>query len=123
MRLVSVLDDGLRTGLVVGDEVVDLTDPLIGFPGWMPTLLALGDDARDALARAPSTAARRLALVEAQLTAPVPRPPSFLAIARNYIDHIKELGQERPDIQTWFSKQPTCVIGPGAAIEVPEKVA
>ncbi len=119
VRLVSVLDDGLRTGLVVGDEVVDLTGPLIGLPGSMPALLALGDDAGDALARAPSTAARRLALAEAQLTAPVPHPPSFLAIARNYVAHIKELGHERPEFQTWFSKQPTCVIGPGAAIEVP----
>jgi 2-keto-4-pentenoate hydratase/2-oxohepta-3-ene-1,7-dioic acid hydratase in catechol pathway len=51
--------------------------------------------------------------------APVPRPPSFLAIARNYAAHITELGHERPEFQTWFSKQPTCVIGPGAAIEVP----
>ena len=49
----------------------------------------------------------------------VPRPPSFLAIARNYDAHVRELGHERPEYQTWFSKQPTCVIGPGAAIEMP----
>ena len=114
-----MLDDGLRTGLVVGDEVVDLTDPLIGLPGSMPALLALGDDGGEALARAPSTAARRQGLAEAHLTAPVPHPPSFLAIARNYDAHVKELGHERPEFQTWFSKQPTCVIGPGVAIEVP----
>ena len=58
-------------------------------------------------------------LGRARLVAPVPRPPSFLAIARNYDAHIRELGHERPEFQTWFSKQPTCVIGPGAAIEVP----
>ena len=46
-------------------------------------------------------------------------PPSFLAIARNYGAHIAELGHERPEFQTWFSKQPTCVVGPGEAIEVP----
>jgi 2-keto-4-pentenoate hydratase/2-oxohepta-3-ene-1,7-dioic acid hydratase in catechol pathway len=56
---------------------------------------------------------------EAHLVAPVSRPPSFLAIARNYAAHIQELGHERPEFQTWFSKQPTCVIGPGEAIEVP----
>jgi 2-keto-4-pentenoate hydratase/2-oxohepta-3-ene-1,7-dioic acid hydratase in catechol pathway len=55
----------------------------------------------------------------APLVAPVPRPPSFLAIARNYGAHINELGHERPEFQTWFSKQPTCVIGPGESIEVP----
>jgi 2-keto-4-pentenoate hydratase/2-oxohepta-3-ene-1,7-dioic acid hydratase in catechol pathway len=42
-----------------------------------------------------------------------------VAIARNYDAHIRELGHERPEFQTWFTKQPTCVIGPGAAIEVP----
>jgi 2-keto-4-pentenoate hydratase/2-oxohepta-3-ene-1,7-dioic acid hydratase in catechol pathway len=112
-------DDGLRTGLVVEDEIIDLTDPLIGLPGEMAGLLALGEDATDALRRAATTAARRRPLAGAPLTAPVAHPPSFLAIARNYDDHVRELGHERPKDQTWFSKQPTCVIGPGQAIEVP----
>jgi 2-keto-4-pentenoate hydratase/2-oxohepta-3-ene-1,7-dioic acid hydratase in catechol pathway len=111
--------DPVRTGLVVGDEVVDLTDPAVGLPAGMVELLSLGDASGDALARAPSTGARRLPLAGARLMAPVPRPPSFLAIARNYDAHIRELGHERPEYQTWFSKQPTCVIGPGAPIEVP----
>jgi 2-keto-4-pentenoate hydratase/2-oxohepta-3-ene-1,7-dioic acid hydratase in catechol pathway len=112
--------DGIpRTGLVVGDEIVDLTDPAVGLPGEMVALLALGGDAGEAVQRSPASGARRLALEGAPLTAPVPRPPSFLAIGRNYAAHITELGHERPEFQTWFSKQPTCVIGPGAAIEVP----
>ena len=105
---------------MVGDEVVDLTDPAVGLPGDMVALLALGGDARDALAagaRPPGPGG--CPWDEARLMAPVPRPPSFLAIARNYDAHIGELGHERPEFQTWFSKQPTCVIGPGAAIEVP----
>ncbi len=119
MRLVSMFDGTLRTGVVVGDEIVDLTDPAIGLPGDMVALLALGQDGFDTLARAPSSRARRVAGAEAHLTAPVPHPPSFLAIARNYGAHITELGHERPEFQTWFSKQPTCVVGPGEAIEVP----
>ncbi|MGH9079539.1 MAG: fumarylacetoacetate hydrolase family protein [Acidimicrobiales bacterium] len=63
MRLVSIRDEGIRTGLVVGDEIVDLTDPAIGFPGDMPALLALDDVARDVLARAPAMPARRLPVV------------------------------------------------------------
>jgi 2-keto-4-pentenoate hydratase/2-oxohepta-3-ene-1,7-dioic acid hydratase in catechol pathway len=113
------MEDGPRTGLVVGDEIVDLTDPLVGLPASMVALLALGGDAGDRVSRAPTTGARRIPWDEARLMAPIPRPPSFLAIARNYDDHIRELGGERPEYQTWFSKQPTCVIGPGAAIEVP----
>lgn len=114
-----MLGDGLRTGLVIGDEVLDLTDDPIGLPGSMTALLAMGEDLGDALRRAPTTGARRLPMSGARLAAPVPRPPSFLAIARNYDAHVKELGHERPEFQTWFSKQPTCVIGPGAPIEVP----
>jgi 2-keto-4-pentenoate hydratase/2-oxohepta-3-ene-1,7-dioic acid hydratase in catechol pathway len=120
VRLVSMVDDEVRTGLVIGHEIIDLTDPLIGLPGSMVALLALGDDARGVLVRAHGTGARRLSMSEARLTAPVPHPPSFLAIARNYDAHVKELGQERPEFQTWFSKQPSCVIGPGAAIQVPQ---
>ena len=119
MRLVSFGDVTIHTGLVVGDEVVDLTDPAIGLPAGMVALLSLGDDADAALASAPSTGARRVPLEQARLVAPVPRPPSFLAIARNYDAHVRELGHERPGHQTWFSKQPTCVIGPGVPICVP----
>lgn len=119
VRLVSIFDDRVRTGLVEGDEIVDLTDPAIGLPGDMVALLTLGPDAADPLRRAATTGARRLPMASTLLLAPVPRPPSFLAIARNYDAHIRELGNERPECQTWFSKQPTCVIGPGAAIEVP----
>ncbi len=119
MRLVSMLDGTPRTGLVVGEEIVDLTDPVIGLPGDMVALLALGRDAQDALRTAPTGRARRVAVGEVELTAPVRHPPSFLAIARNYGAHIAELGHDRPEFQTWFSKQPTCVVGPGQAIEIP----
>ncbi len=114
-----MFDGSLRTGLVVDHEIVDLTDPLIGLPGDMVALLALGEDGLAAAGRAPSSAARRTPVSDARLLAPVPHPPSFLAIARNYDAHISELGHERPEFQTWFSKQPTCVIGPGEPIEVP----
>src|SRR5271163_1691783 len=107
MVLVSFLDEGPRTGLVVGDEIVDLTDPVIGLPGDMIALLVLGADGGEGLARAPASGARRLAVGAAPLGAPVGHPPSFLAIARNYGAHIEELGSERPEFQTWFSKQPT----------------
>ena len=120
MRLVTLLEDGRRvSGLVVGDEVVDLTDPEVGLPAGLADVLALGDDARSALERAPRTSARRVALDGARLGAPVHRPPAFLGIARNYEDHIAELGVERPAQQTWFAKLSTCVVGTGDAIEVP----
>ena len=120
MRLVNLLEDGRsRAGLVVGEEVVDLTDPAVGLPGSLVELLALGDDARPALERAPGSTARRVPLAVARLGAPVPRPPAFLGIARNYADHIAEMGVDRPAHQTWFAKLSSCVVGPGDPVEVP----
>ena len=143
MRLVSFLAAGrVRTGVVdpVTDEVVDLTSPGVGLPGEMPRLLELGADGLEAAARAlglgrglglgpgpgpgpgpggGTSSVERHPLDGITLLAPVPRPPSFLAIAKNYAAHIRELDHEAPAHQTWFSKQPTCVVGTGVAIEVP----
>ncbi len=120
MRLVTFWDDGMvRTGVVVGEEIVDLTAPEVGLPGDMVQLLALGPEGSARVAGAVQTRAARVPLVGARVLAPVPKPPSFLAIAKNYDAHVQELGHERPQHQMWFAKQPTCVIGPGAAIEVP----
>jgi 2-keto-4-pentenoate hydratase/2-oxohepta-3-ene-1,7-dioic acid hydratase in catechol pathway len=120
VRLVTLLEDERSSaGLVIGDEVVDLSDQVLGLPPSVVGVLALGDDARRALERAPASAARRVPLATVRLGAPVPRPPAFLGIARNYEDHIAEMGVDRPTNQTWFSKLSTCAIGPGHPIEVP----
>lgn len=108
-----------RTGVVVGDEVVDLTDPEVGLPGDMVELLADGEGAMARAEAAPQGAARRLALSDVRLLAPVPRPPAVLAIGMNYPAHVAEFGREPPEHQVWFNKQRTCVIGPGATVEIP----
>jgi 2-keto-4-pentenoate hydratase/2-oxohepta-3-ene-1,7-dioic acid hydratase in catechol pathway len=110
---------GTRTGLVAGDEVVDLTDAAVGLPADMAGLLALGAEGTAAARRAPSSAARRFALPTCTLLAPVPVPPKVLAIAMNYRSHVAELGRDEPEHQYWFNKQRTCVVGPGAPIVLP----
>jgi 2-keto-4-pentenoate hydratase/2-oxohepta-3-ene-1,7-dioic acid hydratase in catechol pathway len=57
-------------------------------------------------------------LSEVELLAPA-RPRKYLAIALNYADHIAESGMEAPEVPTFFNKQATCVVGPGAAIHMP----
>jgi 2-keto-4-pentenoate hydratase/2-oxohepta-3-ene-1,7-dioic acid hydratase in catechol pathway len=108
----------VRTGVVVGDEIVDLTSRGIALPGDMPELLQGGsgaiERALDAVKGGP-----RLALSSVRLLAPVPRPAKVLAIGMNYLDHIAELGREQPEYQYWFNKQRTCVVGPGAPVVVP----
>ena len=43
-----------RPGLIVGDEIVDLSDPAAGLPSDMAQLLALGPEGLDRARQAPS---------------------------------------------------------------------
>ena len=108
-----------RPGLVVGDEVVDLSDPAVGLPPDMAELLALGHVALDRAREAPSGRAARHPLGSVRRHAPVPRPPAILAIGMNYRAHVAEMGREPPEYQYWFNKQRTSIAGPGDAIVLP----
>jgi 2-keto-4-pentenoate hydratase/2-oxohepta-3-ene-1,7-dioic acid hydratase in catechol pathway len=118
MRLVSFLADGrVTTGLVVGEEIVDLV--AAGLPAAMDELLAGGEQALAAVRRAGASKAPRFPRANVALLAPLPRPPAVLAIGLNYKDHIAETGREQPSVPVVFNKQRTAVIGPGAPILVP----
>jgi 2-keto-4-pentenoate hydratase/2-oxohepta-3-ene-1,7-dioic acid hydratase in catechol pathway len=123
MRLVSFVaraePSALRTGVVVDDQVVDLTDPSVALPGDMTDFLVAGPAALERAQAAPSSSARRLDLDLVELRPPVPRPAKVLGIGLNYAAHVAETGASRPEHQVWFNKQRTCVIGPGEAIEIP----
>ena len=108
--------DGPHMGTVTGDEVVDVSAARPDLPRDMAALLALGPDALDAVGAVDGP---RLALSDIRLTAPVPRPPKFLAIGLNYAAHVAESGTPKPDVQLWFNKQSSCVIGPGEPIHIP----
>ena len=121
MRLVSFsMSSGpIRPGLVLGDEVVDLSDPAVGLPPAMGALLALGPPGMDTARAAPTTKAARHARAEVTLHAPVPDPPNILAIGMNYRAHVAEMGREPPEWQYWFNKQRTAIAGPGDPIVLP----
>jgi 2-keto-4-pentenoate hydratase/2-oxohepta-3-ene-1,7-dioic acid hydratase in catechol pathway len=130
MRLISFTDDPgpgtadepsawPRPGLVVGDEVVDLSDPAVGLPVDMAELLSLGPAALDRAREAPSGRAARHPLASVRRHAPVPQPPAILAIGMNYGAHVAEMGREPPEYQYWFNKQRTSISGPGDPIVLP----
>jgi 2-keto-4-pentenoate hydratase/2-oxohepta-3-ene-1,7-dioic acid hydratase in catechol pathway len=121
VRLVSFsLTGGVpRPGLVVGDEVVDLSDPATGLPSTMRELLALGPDGLEAAGAAVAGGAARHALAGVRRHAPVPDPPAILAIGMNYRAHVAEMGREPPEWQYWFNKQRTSIAGPGDDIVLP----
>ena len=58
---------------------------------------------------------------EVRLRAPVPDPPTLLAIGANYRAHIMEGGGKIPEYPTVFSKH-GLIIGPEEAIVIPEAV-
>src|SRR5581483_3765327 len=108
MKLISFIEpDGTHVGIVDGDSVVD-----VGVADMATFLAETGRGWQ-------TVQGRKLDLEAVRLTAPVPRPPKFLAIGLNYAAHVAESGMKKPEVQLWFNKQSTCVVGPGDAIHIP----
>jgi 2-keto-4-pentenoate hydratase/2-oxohepta-3-ene-1,7-dioic acid hydratase in catechol pathway len=108
-----------RSGLVVDDEIVDLSDPAVGLPADLAELVSLGPDALDRARLAPSGQAARYPIDSVRRLAPIPHPPAILAIGMNYRGHVAEMGREPPEYQYWFNKQRTSIAGPGDPIVLP----
>ena len=119
MKLITFTEQNqTRVGAVVDNAVIDgLGNPAI--PDTMIEFLSAGTQALQAMQQLIDSGEHRLALADVHLHAPVPRPPKYLAIALNYADHIAETGKAKPEYPTFFTKQSTCVIGAGAAIQMP----
>jgi 2-keto-4-pentenoate hydratase/2-oxohepta-3-ene-1,7-dioic acid hydratase in catechol pathway len=108
-----------RPGLVVGEEILDLSDAATGLPSTMAALLSLGPEGLEGARAAVTGPAPRHHLATVRRHAPVPDPPAILAIGMNYRAHVAEMGREPPEWQYWFNKQRTAIAGPGDPIVVP----
>ena len=119
MKIARFTEGGrTRLGIVATgtDEIIDIGTADPSLPTDVGALLAA--DGLGGLRLLTATAAR-LSLSSVQLEAPIAQPPTFLAIGLNYADHVAESGMAKPAAPVVFNKQSTCVIGPGAGIEVP----
>jgi 2-keto-4-pentenoate hydratase/2-oxohepta-3-ene-1,7-dioic acid hydratase in catechol pathway len=139
MRL-AVLE-GLRLGVLTGDEVADVTgalpwqhdpDPLTA--GWWRRLCRDFELVRPALAAAAADpASPRIPLDEARLLAPAVNPSKIVAAASNYAAHVAEMHevQERTlgAVEPWmmefdvFLKAPSSITGPRDDIRLPPEEA
>ena len=137
MRLVTYrasIESAASLGFIDGDDVVDVE--LLGeagdidLPDSMLDLIDLGRPALDALRdlanehRPHWPVGTSLPLANIRLLAPIPRPrKNIFGIGLNYADHVAEgmrsldVAKDLPKQPVIFSKPPTCVIGPGDAIE------
>jgi 2-keto-4-pentenoate hydratase/2-oxohepta-3-ene-1,7-dioic acid hydratase in catechol pathway len=54
---------------------------------------------------------------KARFLAPIPRPrKNIVCLGRNYAEHARESGGEVPRVPIFFTKPPTCVVGPGMPV-------
>jgi 2-keto-4-pentenoate hydratase/2-oxohepta-3-ene-1,7-dioic acid hydratase in catechol pathway len=119
MKLATFTDNNeTRIGVVVGDEVADLSRAAPELPREMVAFLAAGPSALQAAAQA-TEGAPRIPLADVELQAPIRRPPKFIGIGLNYADHVAESGLETPKFPTIFNKQSTCVVGPRDPVHIP----
>lgn len=120
MKLVTfTYNNETRVGSVVGDFVIDGKNNT-KIPATMLEFLSAGPSALDAMRQQIDSGNDRIALDQVKLLAPVPRPGKYLGISLNYADHIEETGRDKPEYPSFFTKQGTCVIGPGEAIHRPK---
>ena len=120
MKLVTLIHNGhTQIGAVV-DDCVAIATGHIEHANDMITFLASGEAGLTAMQALIASGQHRVKSTDVLLLAPVPRPGKFLGIGLNYADHISETGRDKPEYPTFFTKQSTCVIGPGAAIHCPK---
>jgi 2-keto-4-pentenoate hydratase/2-oxohepta-3-ene-1,7-dioic acid hydratase in catechol pathway len=126
----------ISPGVLHGEHhIVDLGSAeaaRLQIPGESLAAVIAGGTPIQAAVRALLAAAPRgtlLAIDEVELLAPIPRPAkNVFCVGRNYVDHVKEgvsagiPGAGLPQVPQFFSKPPTAVIGPGAAIRIGPQV-
>jgi 2-keto-4-pentenoate hydratase/2-oxohepta-3-ene-1,7-dioic acid hydratase in catechol pathway len=117
MRLCRfTLGGDAKLGAVLDGRVADLSEAALDLPAEPARALeaAGGRERLEELAEA----AESHPLDDIRLLSPA-RPRKYLAIALNYADHIAESGMEPPEVPTFFNKQASCVVGPGAGVHKP----
>jgi 2-keto-4-pentenoate hydratase/2-oxohepta-3-ene-1,7-dioic acid hydratase in catechol pathway len=120
MKLARFTHEGAtRVGVVLGEEIVDLSQAASDLPRGMIGLLQGGPGALEKAREAAERGGFRIPLSNVRLEAPVGRPPKFLAIGLNYADHVAETGMKEPEFPIFFNKQSTCVTGPYDPIHIP----
>lgn len=134
MRLLTYASPrGARLGALMDGAVFDLADEaealgLPPLPSDMLTFIEAGDgalrDARTTLDAAREARRGGTPLERVHLLAPIPRPrKNVMCVGLNYAEHARESqsvsGPNLPEVPVFFTKAPTCVIGPEAPIPYP----
>src|SRR3954451_3149118 len=105
-----------RLSLITEGRALDVESASGGRFGSDPQLVYEGWDAFANWAASADLAAAEP--YDAPLAPPVPRPRQVFALGLNYALHAREAGFELPPMPLVFTKFPSCIVGPGATVEV-----
>jgi len=130
MKLITYLHNQLiRPGILIEDSIIDIQSAWGGSnpPGSVKEILERGPACLAKLGELAKSSEGAIALSSVRLLAPIPRPGKVLALAGNYVEHIKEAGlklglSDSPRLTTVprpFLMPATAVIGPGDEIPWP----
>lgn len=98
-----------EAGFAAGVDLPRRTVDLLGTRRWRDRVDLVTDHARET----GEGTHERDALERA---APVTGPQKVVAVGLNYVEHIEESGNERPDEPVLFAKYPSAITGPGDPI-------
>lgn len=119
MKLASIVhEQQTRIALVLGDNFIDVARHLPDAPTSLIEIITrwgeLGPKLKVLEAATPDGR-----LADVTLDAPIRRPGKIFAIGLNYADHCEEAGMALPTEQIWFTKAPSAINPPYAAVEIP----
>jgi acylpyruvate hydrolase len=108
-------NEGLRLGVVEGEQVVDLQAVDAGAPADLGEWLRRGNGdlgpLKSLAARAPASARRPLKGLKYAL--PVARPGKIICLGQNYLEHVKEQAQTVSKFPTIFMRCQTSLLAHG----------
>lgn len=116
MKLVTFrgVDGSAKPGLLQDDSIFDLASA-----GFSDAVDAIRQGAEALRRAAEAGKGQRVPAAQAQLLAPIPRPPRIFCVGLNYRDHAVESKMEIPKVPTIFIKLPSAVVGPDAEVRIP----
>src|SRR5207244_5604281 len=110
--------EGLRLGIVEGDQVIDLQAVDAKVPGNLADVLKANNGDLKSLAdlakRAPATARKPLKGLKYAL--PVARPGKIICLGQNYLEHVKEQRENVQKFPTIFMRCATSLLSHGEPI-------
>jgi len=107
-----------RLNVILGENALDIEQASEGLFGADPqAVYERWQDFVDWVESASPRGARPFDL--ANLGPPVPKPAQIFAIGVNYAEHAAEAGYPPDSMPVTFTKFPTCLTGPSAAVELP----